>query len=149
ADDPALVRMAMADATVGYRSFLSSHSEAIALFQSGDRIAATTLALGPGRVCWGAAQAAFATAALNVVKESAAETAHDGALTDLASKALIALGLGLLIVAAEVTRRVRKQRLNAEALRDSEQHFRTLVDHVPAAVYAVDLDGVVLAWNPV
>jgi diguanylate cyclase (GGDEF)-like protein/PAS domain S-box-containing protein len=148
ADDPPVVRTAMAEATVGYRSFLSSHAEVCRLFQSGDRIAATSLALGPGLRSLSAAQAAFATAAVNVVKESAAETAHDGALTDLASKALIALGLGLLVVAAEVTRRVRKQRLNAEALRDSEQHFRTLVDHVPAAVYAVDLDGVVLAWNP-
>src|SRR6202035_721363 len=62
--------------------------------------------------------------------------------------ALIVLGFGLLIVAAEVARRVRRQRRDSEALRDSEQHFRALVDNVPAAVYAVDLDCVVLAWNP-
>jgi PAS domain S-box-containing protein len=75
-------------------------------------------------------------------------SADGSGLTGQASAAVILLGVGLLIAAAEVARRVHTQRHDAEALRESEQHFRTLVDHVPAAVYSLDLECVVLAWNP-
>ena len=34
------------------------------------------------------------------------------------------------------------------ASRGLEQRFRSLVDHIPAAVYGVDLDGLVVSWNP-
>jgi diguanylate cyclase (GGDEF)-like protein/PAS domain S-box-containing protein len=142
------VRKTMNDAIPAYRSFLSDHAEVTTLFQAGDRIGATALALGQGRQFRKAAQAALATTATEVVSESARESASEAGLTGLASAALIVLGLGLLIGAAEVARRVGRQRRDADALRNSEQHFRTLVDRIPAAVYAVDLDGVVLAWNP-
>src|SRR6202035_4264322 len=58
---------------------------------------------------------------------------HSG-LTGRASAALILLGVALLIVAGQITRRVQKRRHEVEALWESEQYFRTLLDHVPAAV---------------
>jgi diguanylate cyclase (GGDEF)-like protein/PAS domain S-box-containing protein len=148
ADDPPTVRKAMANAVPAYRSFLSDHAELTTLFQSGDRSGATALALGHGNQSRQSAQAAFAAAATEVVSQSARETAHDARLTDLAGVALIVLGLGLLMADAELIRRVGRQRRDAAALHDSERHLRTLVDHIPAAVYNVDMDGVVLAWNP-
>jgi diguanylate cyclase (GGDEF)-like protein/PAS domain S-box-containing protein len=131
-----------------YRSFLSDHARVVSLYQTGDRAAATALALGHDRQSRTAAEVAFAAAATEIVRDSAQESAHDAALAERASAALIALGIGLLIVAAEVARRTRRQQCDAEASRESALHFRTLVDNVPAAVYAVDLDATVLAWNP-
>jgi diguanylate cyclase (GGDEF)-like protein/PAS domain S-box-containing protein len=35
-----------------------------------------------------------------------------------------------------------------QALRDSREKLRTIVDHAPAAIYAVDMAGIVVSWNP-
>jgi diguanylate cyclase (GGDEF)-like protein/PAS domain S-box-containing protein len=75
-------------------------------------------------------------------------SADHAGVTGQGSAALILLGVALLIVAGQITRRVQKQRHEVEALWESEQYFRTLLDHVPAAVYALDLAAIVLAWNP-
>ena len=129
-----------------YRSFLSSHVEVTASFQGGDRRQATALALGPARADRKASQAAFAAAVDVAEREASAEAAREAELTTVSGAALIFVGFVLLLVAVEVARRVRTQHRSSALLRDSE-HFRTLVDHLPAAVYAVDPAGVVLAWN--
>lgn len=146
---PATVRAAVAAGLPDYRAFLSDHAQVIALFQSGERVGATALALGHDRQSRKSAEAAFAVAATEVVSAANRATGEQNGLTDLAGVGVIVLGLGLLLVAAESVRRLAKQQRDGAALRDSERHLRMLVDHAPLAVYAVDLDGVVTAWNTV
>jgi diguanylate cyclase (GGDEF)-like protein/PAS domain S-box-containing protein len=145
---PPAVQRAIGDGVPSYRSSLSDHLHVVASYQAGDPAAAIALALGPELQSRTAAEAAFATSAMNLENQSVRDSARDSGLTDVAGKALIVLGVGLLILAAEVARRVRRQLRDADALRDSEQHLRMLVERVPAAVYAVDLDAMVLSWNP-
>ena len=148
ADAPAPAKAEIDEAVPHYRSFLGAHLKVVALFEAGDNGAANALALGQARSDRKGAQGAFAKAADDIVSQSAAEWAREAMFIRVAGGALMVLGLGLLIVAAEVSRRVRNQHRAAAALRDSEQHFRSLIDYVPAAVYVVDLDGLVSGWNP-
>ena len=59
---------------------------------------------------------------------------------------LVLLAGALIVVAAQTGRRLRRERGSVPP--DSERHFATLVDRLPAAVYSLTPEGVVSAWNP-
>jgi PAS domain S-box-containing protein len=52
--------------------------------------------------------------------------------------------VGLTVVASDITERVRTE----EALRQSEERYRTLIDRVPVGVYRTTPDGQILDGNP-
>jgi diguanylate cyclase (GGDEF)-like protein/PAS domain S-box-containing protein len=74
---------------------------------------------------------------------------QDGIPSDLP---VTVLWYGLLVVVAGIavllTAEAAKRAKTGKAYRDSEEKLRTIVDHAPAAIYALDLTGVVLSWNP-
>lgn len=142
------VRDAIDTAVESYRSFLVDHATVIALWNSGDRTGAMTLAFGSGREFRKTAEEGFAIAGGEAAKESSDANSREASLNFVAGMALIVLGVGLLFVAWVTVRRLRTQHEEEAALRASERLHRALVDHAPVAVYAVDLDGVVEAWNP-
>jgi PAS domain S-box-containing protein len=56
---------------------------------------------------------------------------------------------GALVGNAKVTRDLTESRLQQEALRESEEQLRLLVESVKDyALYMLDVDGAVLTWNP-
>ena len=136
------------DAVPAYQSYLADHADVMRLFAAGDKAGATAMALGHYRGDLDRAQAAVATALGRATAESAIETNREAGVSTDILVALLVLGVGLTAAAAEVARRMRQLHRAERARRDTEDQHRTLIDHIPAAVYTVDTAGIVESWNP-
>jgi diguanylate cyclase (GGDEF)-like protein/PAS domain S-box-containing protein len=93
-------------------------------------------------LCWAASAAGYAGAAY-----------LGGPLVDFEGDVpVLLLWYGSLLIAATVAGMLcdeaAKREHDRELLRTSERQLRLVVDNAPEAIYTVDLDGIVLTWNP-
>ena len=96
---PSDVRATVAEAVVSYQTFLTTHTEAVRLFQSGDRVAGTALMLTQDLDSPTAVQAKLARAAEQLKVHDEAITDGQDDLSHLSVWCSSSLGLGLLATA--------------------------------------------------
>jgi PAS domain S-box-containing protein len=82
-----------------------------------------------------------------LIAEAYARSYKGGVVYLLGTAAPLYDARGTVIGAIETLRDITDRRRQEEALRESEERLSQIIDFLPDATFAIDLDGRVIAWN--